>query len=119
MSNRESNAQKTSVIHSQANSSMQAKKHLHYFSSVGKQEVAASLTHTKLDEFHSAKSSPGMMPICRQSETMQENSGSTTSKANSQSNQNNEIVNSLVGKIAAQNSANFEVKDHFNSVAAT
>lgn len=85
-SNRESNivTHKSTVINSQANSSMQAKKHLHYFSSVGKQEVAASITHTKLDEYHSAKSSPGLLPICHQSETMQENSGSTTSKANSQ-----------------------------------
>jgi hypothetical protein len=90
---------------------------LHYFSSVGKQEVAASLTHTKLDEFHSYKSSPGMQPISQQSE-IQANSGSTTSKANSQSHQNNEIVTTLVGKIAAQNSANFEIRDHYNSVAS-
>ena len=83
-------------MHSQTNSSMQAKKHLHYFSSVGKQEVAASLTHTKLDEFHSFKSSPGIAPLSKESSTVNDQSGSNTSKANSQSIQNSEIA-AIVG----------------------
>jgi len=62
------------------------------------------ITHTKADEAHNYNSTPGVQPPTpsANSVTLQANSESTTSKANSQSQHTNSIVTTLVGKIAAK-----------------
>jgi hypothetical protein len=62
---------------------LQAKKHMHYFTQVGRSEVANSVTQTKLDEFHQDRTTPGNILAYQKSESLQAISESATSYANS------------------------------------